>query len=489
MKFIIALLFVLPKVFYAQGQDKLWLMGYGCCSPNFTGTNMDFRNGSLSIYPVQRLYSFTTTNGYIGDSSGNPLFLCNGVYVANALGDTMLNGGGLNPSTYTTDYSDYGLFIPQANLVIPFPDDSSKYYLFHQTVDDQGGTYASLHLYYSVIDMALDSGKGGVVQKNTMLLNDSLVPGRITACKHANGRDWWVFVHKFRSELQYKYLVTPSGIQGPYIDNLITIRNVNVGQALFSEDGTKYAYFESSGGLDIWSFDRCSGLFYDQIHIDIIDSGGPGGVAFSHNGRFLYVSKIFYLYQFDLAATDINASKIRIGTYDGFENSNIRTDFYYQKLAPDQKIYMVASSSVYDIHVINSPDSLGINCDFQQHSIHLPGFIGSTVPNFPNYFLPALGNSICDSLATSVALISSPSSNFDVFPNPASRLVYVSNANNSKIEQLHIYNTMGQLMDCRMAPVKNNSYIEIDVSGLLSGVYYLVIEMAGERVMKKVVRE
>ncbi len=105
------------------------------------------------------------TNGQICDDVGNPLFASNGIYISNALDDTMLNGGGLNPSAYTTSQSTYGLHIPQANLVLPMPGDSTKYYLIHSTSDDMNNTFATYYLYYSIIDMALDGGLGGVIQK------------------------------------------------------------------------------------------------------------------------------------------------------------------------------------------------------------------------------------------------------------------------------------------------------------------------------------
>lgn len=487
---LLMIFFLIPEITYSQGQDKLWLMGYGCCSTNFTGYNMDFRSGSLSIYPVQRYFNFACTNGQISDSNGNTLFYSNGIYIANTLGDTMLNGSGINPSSYTTSHSQYGLLIPQGNLVIPFPNDSTKYYLFHETSDDQGGTYASVYLYYSVIDMTLDGGKGGVIQKNTVLLNDSLVVGRLTASKHANGRDWWIFSHQFHSSLQYRYLVTPSGIIGPWIDDLQTWRGNYPGQACFSEDGNKYVYFEPFGGLDIWDFDRCTGLFDNLIHVDIVDSGGAGGVAFSRSGRFLYVSKIYFLYQFDLFASDVPMSKLLIATYDGFvDPPGVPTVFYLQKLAPDDKIYMVSSSTVYNIHAINSPDSLGLACDFQQHSVHLPGYNGLTLPNFPNYFLGAVGSSICDSLPTAIREPASFKSSFEVFPNPVQRLMYIMGSSKEKVESIRLINSIGQLMKQNFTSIKNEEYLEEDLSGLSSGIYYLEIKTAKQRIVKKVVKE
>ncbi|MBL0103914.1 MAG: hypothetical protein IPP51_09245 [Bacteroidetes bacterium] len=219
MKYCYTLVFMLSIYFSSAGQgiNNLWLMGYDCCNPPFSGMNLDFSSGSLVMTPIQRYMNFNCTNGEICDSHGNLLFYSNGIYIANSLDDTMQNGSGLNPGAFTTYRNEYGLSLPQANLIIPFPEDTSKYYLFHETCDDWHQTYSTFYLYYSVIDMSLNNGLGAVVQKNNVLLQDSLVEGRITACKHANGRDWWIFAPRFMNGMMYEYLVTPQGIQGPWL--------------------------------------------------------------------------------------------------------------------------------------------------------------------------------------------------------------------------------------------------------------------------------
>ena len=175
MKKIIFIFLFLQKISCGQGIDNLWLMGYDCCNPPYWyGINFDFNSGSLVIDSVQRNMNFSETNGVICDKAGNPLFYSNGVFVANALNDTMLNGSGLNPCDFTSVHTQDGLTISQANLIIPFPEDSMKYYLFHESADDYFNTYSSYFLYYSVIDMALDGGLGAVVQKNSVLLNDTM---------------------------------------------------------------------------------------------------------------------------------------------------------------------------------------------------------------------------------------------------------------------------------------------------------------------------
>ena len=245
MKKVLYLLFFISLNSLGQGLSNRWLMGYSCCQTNFGGLDMDFSSGAVTVTPVQRYMNINCTVGSISNTNGVLQFISNGIYIANALDDTMQNGSGINPSAYTTSESHWGLALPQGNLVIPFPDDSTKYYLFHETNDDDNNTYVTLYLYYSIIDMTLDGGLGAVVQKNTILLNDSLVGGRITACKHANGRDWWLVVHQYLTGMVFKYLITPQGISGPSLQDLFTPRNVYFGQALFSPQGAKFAYYVS----------------------------------------------------------------------------------------------------------------------------------------------------------------------------------------------------------------------------------------------------
>lgn len=405
---------------FSQGINNLWLMGYEYQSgPPWGGIKMDFTGNNLNITQDNRNINIECTNGLISDSLGQLLFISNGVYIANADNDTMQNGSGLNPSYFTTGHSHFGLTLPQANLVIPFPGNSSKYYLFHETCDDYGNSYCSFYLYFSIIDMSLDSGRGAVTYKNRILLSDSLVEGRLTACRHANGRDWWLLVHQYGTSKFFRYLISPFGINFPWSQFIGVTRDIYFGQCAFSPDGNYYAYYEPYGDLDIFRFDRCSGLFSPMAHIYINDSAAAGGVAFSPNSNVLYVSSIQYVYQFDLTAANIAGSKITVATYDGYYSPvpPFASSFYLAQLAPDGKIYINCGNSTIDIHVINNPDIVGLGCDVCQHCINLGFYNGFTIPNYPNYFLGAESGSVCDSLTTGITE-SDLQIKFQFNPNP-----------------------------------------------------------------------
>jgi len=468
---------------FAQGIDNLWLMGYENISGlPLGGTDFNFSGGSINISYHPRLMNFLRTNGVISNSSGNLLFSSNGVFIANANNDTMLNGSELNPSYYSTHNAEDGLNLSQANIVIPFPSDTSKYYLFHVTSDDYGVTYSALNLYYTIVDMSLDSGKGAVTLKNSILLNDSLVPGMLTACKHANGRDWWLISHQYNSNMFYKFLISTYGITGPFTQNIGSIRFSEVTQSQFSKDGRRYVNYEPGwNDLDLFDFDRCSGNFSNLVHIDFQDSAYIGGVAFSPSSNILYVSSTSYVYQFDLTAANVPASQTTVAVWDGFYSPQFpfATTFYLSQLAPDGKIYINCGNSTLDMHVINYPDSLGMACGVCQHCIHLPAFKGFTIPNYPNYFLGSETGTICDSL-TSILERKKSVLKLEMFPNPiTSENVTFTYSTLPKTGIILLFNLDGKEVAKYYLP-QWSSMQHVKLPKVASGVYLARLEMNGE---------
>lgn len=404
-------------------------MGYNGGGWPYGGVNMEFKSGTLDTSSHSRKMNFRCANAVVCDKNGDLLFYTNGIDIANSIDSPMVNGIGLNPSFYTSTYKDDGLLITQADLIIPVPGDTTKYYLFHQTDDDYATvthTDCALYFYYSIIDMSLDSGRGAVTQKNVVLYNDSLACGFLTACKHANGRDWWVMTHLYNNTKYLKYLVTSHGIQGPFIQSIGTHRGVGLGQCVFSPDGNKFGYYSpiwqqpKTNHLDIFDFDRCTGKLSNTVTVAINDTASIGGVAFSPNSKVLYVSSVFYVYQFDLLAANIISSKTTVAVWDSTYSPSfpLATTFFLSQLAPDGNIYINCGNATLDIHVINNPDSLGLSCDVCQHCVHLPAFNAFTIANHPNYFLGPEAGSPCDTIVTIDDRPWTADNTFQAFPNP-----------------------------------------------------------------------
>lgn len=483
-----------PVMLLSQGISNLWLMGYGGnqVSPPFGGIDMDFITGTPVISYVTRSMEMSRAVSNISDANGNILFYTNGIYISDATGDTMQNGSGLNPSVYTSWYPD-GLPPPQMNMIIPDPGNPDLYYLFHTTVDDPFSALLTRNLYYSIVDMNQNSGLGAVTLKNQVLLNDSLCKGNLTACKHANGRDWWLISHKAYSTLYYKFLITPDGIQGPFVQSIGINRTNDVGQAVFSSDGNHFACYNLQSNpppnLEIFTFDRCSGLLSNPVHIPMLDSATGVGVAFSPNSQFLFVSSTKYVYQFDVTATNIPSSQTTVAVWDGFYSPNppLATLFNIQQLAPDGKIYIGTGNSTLHLHVINQPDSAGLACDLVQHGIPLPAFNYNSLPNHPNYFLGALAGSPCDTL-TSLASELIINQKLNVFPNPNNGYFTLGFNAQKEVGILEIFDAMGRRVYSEKV-AQWSQYKKVAITNLPAGIYYCRIKWEEGVASEKIVKE
>jgi hypothetical protein len=469
---ILSLFFIIT---HGQGLTNHWEMGYGSYWGHpFGGIDINFVNGFPDTSYVNRQMDFYATNGVISDSIGNLLFYTNGIYIANANNDTMLNGSGLNPGTFADDWFN-GMPLPQGNIVLPVPGYLDQYYLFHETCTDAGSLTQPLELFYSLIDMNLDGGLGGVVIKNQVVLHDTLEWGELSATRHANGRDWWLLFHKINSDMFYKLLISPYGIS-VYSQNYGTFRNEYGGTSAFSPDGTKFSHYNVSTDIDIYDFDRCTGMLSNYINIPVNDSSVFGSVVFSPGSNLLYAISTYFIYQFDLTAGNIPASMQTVAVWDSFASPfPYATDFCIGELAANGRIYVNSTNGVLDMHAINFPDSLGLGCDVEQHSLHLPAYNAATIPNFPNYYLGRDVGSPCDSL-TGVKEVSHGSIPIQINPNPAQNSFYLNYklpcGNNA---DMRIYNTLGEeVMHKKL--YWYFGYLQIDCSNLENGVYFVKID-------------
>ena len=173
--------------------------------------------------------------------------------------------------------------------IIPDPGDTNKYYLFSIGVTSIFG------LYYSVIDMSQNNGLGAVIQKN-ILLNAFKSVDCISAIKHGNGRDWWILFRRWDTlnNTFYKFLVTPNGIGGPYLQNIGELSDNGFLRTIFNHSGNKLSTINYRGLIETFNFNRCSGLLYNDklIRPENLSSPYPElwSCEFSPSGRYLYVS-------------------------------------------------------------------------------------------------------------------------------------------------------------------------------------------------------
>ena len=336
---------------------------------------VSFNNDVLTYVNGSRMYS-SEGCATISDACGNLLFYTNGEVIYNKANLVMQNGAdGFSGHQSST----------QSSIIIPKPETPNIYYVF---TNDARERELINGVCYSIVDMTLDGGLGGVLaaEKNTLLLKPS--SEKLTAVKHANGVDVWVVIHRYYSNQFYSYLVTKNGIQPPVITGVGSVHddqgsafNANsVGFMKLSPDGSKIALtlFEEDRA-ELFDFNNGTGVVSNPVNL-VIGKPKTFGVAWSPNSEKLYINSEYDIYQFDVTAADVPASKVNVF-------SDIDRQLRGMQLAYDGKIY-VSRFSHNRIDVINNPNLKGVACDVQKNAFALADdFTKACFPNFiQSYF-------------------------------------------------------------------------------------------------------
>src|SRR5262245_23238873 len=144
--YLIVTFFLLSVGSHAQQQGSVWVSG--------KKGEIDFiSDGAVSQLRPDRK-EISSTSASICDRNGNLLFYTNGFRVFNRLGNILLNGDSLNMGEYT--YVGYGFNTnPDGAIILPFPGDSERYYLFYSDLNiintELGGGFWPTHLFYAII--------------------------------------------------------------------------------------------------------------------------------------------------------------------------------------------------------------------------------------------------------------------------------------------------------------------------------------------------
>ena len=409
-----------------------------------------------ATFPVSWKLSPIATLAFICDKNGNPQFYTNGAQIGAISGDTLLASGMIDMAV---SY-DYGHGMPMQQGAIILPKNDCQYYCIYYSVSDSFynlGYNQPNRLYYALVDMCANNGRGQVLSVKNIIYNDFMGMCRMTACKHANGRDWWLVVHGDEDNNYFKFLVTPDSIFGPSQQQIGRAELEGVlGQAVFSSDGSKYASITGNSPLVLLDFDRCTGEFSNPISINVpflypyqISGSGALGCAFSPSGRYIYVNEYSQIVQFDLLADTIQNTMALAGEYIYDSSGQQYTDIFNSAyLAPNGKIYFDNSGGGPKcFHVINYPDSVAANCGYDKNGICL-SYVGAyPISNMPHYRLGALAGSACDTLNTSVSAIQQEAKSLLLIrPNPASDNVMVSLTEYMKNAMLQITDVTGKMV-------------------------------------------
>jgi Secretion system C-terminal sorting domain len=483
---------------------KMWYIGYQ--TPFRKDTNaldtdpilkqigstiLNFKNNPITLSRYAYALSHGACNVQLYDVKDSLILYSNGSKIFNGKhrliegGDSLSYGSDWTTSPFAGNY--YGEFNIRVfhNAMIGLPSVKSPQQFFFISVFIPVGTAWHEKIVYSVVDMSLNGGRGKVIEKEVVLKTGKFAEA-ITACKHGNGRDWWIIAREYGKKNFSIFLLDSSGIKLK-LENQLSgwdFLSVNLEQGnhtnRFSYDGTMFASFTHLG-VELFDFNRCNGFLTNRREItlplsDTLTYAGGGG--FSPNNKLLYVGNIQKYYQVDI----FNGLKLRkIATNDGYRDTpmgqtgGIETNFGLVQLAADGKLYMNTTSTTRYLHVIENPNDTGVLCNFKQRAIKLLTF-NNGLPKYPNYELGAVVDKCGESGITDNEI-----EKIEVYPNPVSEFLVVSGQKLAGIS-IEMYNLLGQKMSPSIE-AKNQGY-RLGVQTLPEGIYLLQVSDKNHNLIK-----
>jgi len=418
---------------------------------------MLFKFNADSLELIDTTCTVTTSNFYSGatysDKYGNWKFTSNGWRVVNSYGEVLsyrLWDAGIpwpnnQPDTTLVDYSKGPLFLTS-------PKDSNKVYLFYgqskrfMPENSFNGPYDVL-LTYAVLDIATQQ----LLSTNNEVEIDTSSMSNLNACRHANGRDWWLVKPGIFSNEYYVGLFDSDSIKMqkilfPELNKRMQYFTI----AHFTEDGSKFLHFthDFSKFIQVYDFDRCTGSLTNPVEYDLTNylrNGEDNNFTISPNGSKAYFQRMDWqdslvyqpgTYQYDLETSGFNRINNKYGST--FLAPNYKS-IYFKSFFRNQD-----QSINYNISEISNPNAsiLDINIEEFKYPI-LNSFPMLTHPSYANYRLGALVGSPCDTIRPKKTYTSGNV----VFPNPFSSGFTLQLATAPvKPLLLKVHNIIGQLV-------------------------------------------
>jgi gliding motility-associated-like protein len=367
-----SLLLLFSPALFAQREADNWILN--------GGAGLNFTTGDPVPLFVNSPVGFHD-GAIMSDTLGNILFYFDGNRVYNRNDEVMLNGDGILPE----HPGGWG----QSAIAFPKPNSDVQYYIFSIT-DYQ---YPD-GLYYSIVDMTLDGGLGGVTAvKNVKLTAASSAAEHLFALKNSDGNSYWVITRLIEDDRYACFKVDATGVDPVPVYSPTGIHrdyDQSEGPTKVSPD-KKYLvscfmshYIEPLTDFEVCSFDAETGKIDFFYYISLPNNLGgyavPQDCEFSPDSKYLYIAYInlhtwsggaLFQYNMQLAADSA-------AFYDSGIMVRANAPWSIQ-LSNDGRIYGSCLADTcgppwYEyISVINKPWKFGAACDFDTLSVYCGG--------------------------------------------------------------------------------------------------------------------
>ena len=493
---------IYSSILHAQKQAYSLYNGgyiYGINGPEpYQGTILKFNDDSLEqiIAPANMSLSVTWSRAAYSDTNGDLVFASNGWRLVNREGEILsykLWDPSMNHPGNLTDTTS--VIVPMGPLFLEDPGNPNGVYLLygqHKSVTLPGMS-AALDLIFSYA--YLDEPSRSLVSQNNHLPVDTTSLGDMQACRHANGRDWWIIKPK-RFENQYIIgLLDPTGFhfEEITISGLTDTVQANT-FSQFSFEGNRFVHYTTSRtrNFHVFDFDRCTGTLSNLQVFDVSDSLILGSLPFfclSPDGSKAYMKRPQV--QNPPLRSGILQYDFNTGSFSHYVNNQSPAPI----LAPNGKHVIFANATIgsngfpeeFFISVITNPNEAGEACNIQLNKYQVNNSQTSAMnSNYANFKLGALEGSGCDTLGLITRHVS-PVAKLKVYPNPSSEFITIETDGllpaKLIVRDIHGKVVIEQTLSLVQTTIREKWQV------LPAGIYSLEVQHKQQRGMFKVVKE
>ncbi|MFN8310557.1 MAG: hypothetical protein U0T73_11385 [Chitinophagales bacterium] len=513
---------------YAQQYDRTWIWGADPALQDSVlhhpsaGNEEGLFTDSFRYRPQYRGMAYWESNCNFSDSSGRLLFQTNGMWVMDSSGHIIENGDSLGYTDYYwEDYKEIahdgvgGMALVYSFMALPQPGTDTGYYLFYpQLYGDV--TTPDFHPVYSYITRHRSTGHLKIEKKDIRLSMHQCEIGFVSACRHGNGRDWWVFFKEWKTNCYLRYLLKPDTLAFSGSQCIGEVETeADYGKLVFSADGTKAVRGSVTYHPQLFDFDRCSGLLSHPLVIDTFPEYDTLNLPFkafcqsaeiSSNNRFVYLNLRALVYQYDLEAADVMASRDTVlnttklkDTFSFPQPPNFDTlhylfpsyNFKCSQMAPDGRIFFATAMNGlgHSFTTIERPNEKGAAAMGTPKRYRTSKMVLYAPPHFPHYRTGRKIGSGCDTIYSGINSLyplygRAPALQLQPNPNSGGSELLISynwiEWERYRQVQLVCYNSLGAVVLQLEVPAYSG-FQQITLPNLQSGVYSVALEGDGKR--------
>ena len=362
---------VQTPVVFGQLQNNNWVFGYGA-RVNFSGPiPVGSSNAAIN--------SNESTASVSDPTTGQLLFYTDGRTVWNANNQVMPNGANLLGGLVNS--------CTQGALIVPFPEDSRRYYLFTLEELEALTSFPVVDngLRYSVVDMTLNGGLGDVqvAMLNTQLATD--LTEKLIVISSSDIQGFWVIAHKKNANQFLAWKIDACGISTQPVVSTVGSNFASVpigateawsGAMDASPDGNRIGMpVDWSDRIEFFDFYKTTGIVSNPLTVNVTDDSTPGflrkyGACFSPDGSKFYYTNFNSVYQLNLSTyTSAAIASSNTLIYSPFLEPNAYPSAQIEQ-APNNKLY-VAIGNAGRLDEISNPNSLGLGCAYANNAVSL----------------------------------------------------------------------------------------------------------------------